>query len=194
MQFCSLEIPCIEGEGDCDNDDQCLGSLLCGKSNCKRLGEFYPDKGNCCAKLIPQQRSLQINKVTGKHFEWHSLSTNVSSLATFSFSPVPAVPDKTSAGKLIRNHNISFLSDFTYIISRAWQVVSIPGILASDGLHFLVWKNCKLVNKHHCTILLQRRGKSSPFMMDHKYWTSVQTSFTSLIVTSVWIGNRAFNT
>ena len=57
-KICSQETPCLDGEGNCNDDTQCVGNLLCGKDNCKRLGEFYPDKGNCCvATLYHIQRS-----------------------------------------------------------------------------------------------------------------------------------------
>eukprot|EP00092_Neocalanus_flemingeri_P079712 GFUD01099333.1.p1 GENE.GFUD01099333.1~~GFUD01099333.1.p1 ORF type:complete len:397 (-),score=80.51 GFUD01099333.1:13-1203(-) len=53
---CSPKKPCMEGEGDCENDAECRGNLVCGTNNCKRLGEFYPDKGNCCEKQVQGQR------------------------------------------------------------------------------------------------------------------------------------------
>ena len=31
---CSLDAPCNDGEGDCDNDEECLGSLVCGNDKC----------------------------------------------------------------------------------------------------------------------------------------------------------------
>jgi len=33
---CSESFPCAQGGGDCDNDDQCQGSLVCGADNCAR--------------------------------------------------------------------------------------------------------------------------------------------------------------
>jgi hypothetical protein len=38
----------MKEKGNCVSDD---GDLLCGKNNCKRLGELYPEKGNCCEKF-----------------------------------------------------------------------------------------------------------------------------------------------
>ena len=32
--FCQVEFPCSEQEGDCDSNDECQGSLLCGLKNC----------------------------------------------------------------------------------------------------------------------------------------------------------------
>merc|ERR1712106_645199 len=36
---CTSATPCKYAEGDCDNDDECAGSLVCGLDNCKY---FYP--------------------------------------------------------------------------------------------------------------------------------------------------------
>jgi len=36
--FCSATCPCRSGEGDCDSDSECRGSLQCGLSNSKRHG------------------------------------------------------------------------------------------------------------------------------------------------------------
>ena len=36
--------PCKEGEGDCDDDTECEGSLVCGKDNC----ESGPSDMDCC--------------------------------------------------------------------------------------------------------------------------------------------------
>ena len=47
---CTPESPCHEGEGDCDNDDDCSGDLVCGQNNCPqgfpaRFSRHAPD---CC--------------------------------------------------------------------------------------------------------------------------------------------------
>jgi len=39
---------CLEGEGDCDNNDECAASLVCGHDNC---GAGFPSKKyDCCEK------------------------------------------------------------------------------------------------------------------------------------------------
>ena len=40
---CTTEEPCDEGDGDCDSDDQCSGSLICGHDNCP-----WKDNDDCC--------------------------------------------------------------------------------------------------------------------------------------------------
>ena len=40
---CRPDKPCVEGEGDCDTDDDCLGELVCGKQNC-----LWGDRDDCC--------------------------------------------------------------------------------------------------------------------------------------------------
>ena len=41
---CSAAFPCALGGGDCDNDDQCQGNLVCGADNC--LSEFSSNGHN----------------------------------------------------------------------------------------------------------------------------------------------------
>jgi len=47
---CTKAAPCGVGEGDCDNDKECSGNLVCGKNNCPeeftyKYGKNRPD---CC--------------------------------------------------------------------------------------------------------------------------------------------------
>ena len=44
-ECCTAENQCDVSEGDCDEDDDCLGDLVCGTDNC--LPEF-PDTHDCC--------------------------------------------------------------------------------------------------------------------------------------------------
>ena len=37
--------------GDCDTDDDCEGSLMCGKNNCK--GDFFNNDDDCCTDIPP---------------------------------------------------------------------------------------------------------------------------------------------
>jgi len=49
---CSEEAPCKEKGGDCDNDAECEGSLVCGTNNCR---DFQPDAEesyDCCVKPV----------------------------------------------------------------------------------------------------------------------------------------------
>ena len=41
---CSQESPCANGEGDCDDASDCVGSLVCGNDNC----EAGPRGLDCC--------------------------------------------------------------------------------------------------------------------------------------------------
>jgi len=44
---CTQQNPCTKGEGDCDQDHDCIGDLVCGKDNCHDdLG--FPWWGDCC--------------------------------------------------------------------------------------------------------------------------------------------------
>merc|ERR1719318_477414 len=42
---CTKDKPCDEGEGDCDDDTECRGSLVCGKDNCP-----WGDDDDCCKR------------------------------------------------------------------------------------------------------------------------------------------------
>ena len=45
---CSSSNQCLEGEGNCDDNDDCIGNLQCGQNNCdKGLGLFDSDS-DCC--------------------------------------------------------------------------------------------------------------------------------------------------
>ena len=41
---CSLNSPCANGKGNCDNDSDCEGTLVCGTDNC----ESGPRGLDCC--------------------------------------------------------------------------------------------------------------------------------------------------
>ena len=43
---CASARPCKENQGDCDNDSQCEGNLVCGKNNCGR--SFTWKWADCC--------------------------------------------------------------------------------------------------------------------------------------------------
>ena len=46
---CSFNYPCDVGEGDCDNDKDCLGDLVCGNNNCKSFDSAWSNKCfDCC--------------------------------------------------------------------------------------------------------------------------------------------------
>ena len=42
---CTALYPCELGEGDCDNDGECVGSLVCGTNNC---GGIFESSADCC--------------------------------------------------------------------------------------------------------------------------------------------------
>ena len=43
---CSSASPCTFNEGDCDTNEDCIGDLVCGISNC--IGSKYPPNVDCC--------------------------------------------------------------------------------------------------------------------------------------------------
>ena len=42
---CSALHPCELGGGDCDNDGECAGNLVCGSNNC---GGIFESTADCC--------------------------------------------------------------------------------------------------------------------------------------------------
>ena len=44
---CTKETPCKEGDGDCDSDEDCLGSLYCETDSC--TGDGFDVTDDCCA-------------------------------------------------------------------------------------------------------------------------------------------------
>ena len=47
---CTAKAPCGFGEGDCDNDLECKGDLICGQKNC---GTEFPWSGSDCCTASP---------------------------------------------------------------------------------------------------------------------------------------------
>ena len=45
-KYCTLQSPCQINEGDCDDDKDCVGSLICGIQNCE--DQRYPENADCC--------------------------------------------------------------------------------------------------------------------------------------------------
>lgn len=45
---CTSDSPCQKGFGDCDSDDDCLGDLKCGDSNCPYKTGFWESSDDCC--------------------------------------------------------------------------------------------------------------------------------------------------
>ena len=57
---CSSSHPCSEGEGDCDRDSDCSGSLVCGSNNCNGGSSGL----DCCEQ---PQRSTCVITTNTKH-------------------------------------------------------------------------------------------------------------------------------
>ena len=47
---CTMDQPCDEGEGDCKDDFECSGDLVCGNNNCQQFGNIFHEKDDCCTK------------------------------------------------------------------------------------------------------------------------------------------------
>ena len=53
-ECCSIQNPCVEGAGDCDEDDECEGDLVCGSNNCG--AEFTWGSADCCEKKVDEPK------------------------------------------------------------------------------------------------------------------------------------------
>ena len=42
---CTPTNPCLDGQGDCDRNEDCVGNLICGVDNC---GPSFSSIENCC--------------------------------------------------------------------------------------------------------------------------------------------------
>ena len=60
---CSLNSPCSEGEGDCDYDSECSGSLVCNDDSCTS-GPLGMD---CCGELIEGNAGQKYRMI----YPWH---------------------------------------------------------------------------------------------------------------------------
>ena len=59
---CATDEPCDEGDGDCDSDDQCSGSLICGHDNCP-----WKDNDDCCMKKPGRWKGERVVRVLSFH-------------------------------------------------------------------------------------------------------------------------------
>ena len=53
---------CGEGEGDCNTDNDCDGSLVCGQNNClktRNAGGLYDDQDDCCEKACTPEHPCE---------------------------------------------------------------------------------------------------------------------------------------
>jgi len=48
---CTKDHPCQLGGGDCDQDEECAGDLVCGTNNCLQFNIFASYYADCCKKL-----------------------------------------------------------------------------------------------------------------------------------------------
>jgi len=71
---CTKEKPCNVGEGDCDSDNQCAGSLVCGEDNCP-----WGDGDDCCVKEVCPEGGIGYpgNDIGGRRItkSWEECST-----------------------------------------------------------------------------------------------------------------------
>ena len=80
---------CGEGDGDCDKDSECEGSLVCGRNNCP-----WGDGDDCCMKP-PSKNEISLIGCVGPYtFKAITLGVNVTS-----FHDLPLLAARTSSTK-----------------------------------------------------------------------------------------------
>ena len=50
---------CGIGEGDCNDDIDCAGSLVCGKNNCGKTGGLWDPEDDCCENRCSSDHPCQ---------------------------------------------------------------------------------------------------------------------------------------
>ena len=57
--FCTAQQPCDESQGDCDNDGECRGNLVCGRNNCRQIhGNISISSADCCIQNITTTQDI----------------------------------------------------------------------------------------------------------------------------------------
>merc|ERR1719394_480532 len=51
--YCTASAPCKLGQGDCDSDKECIGSLVCGTDNCQNFTAQALNDADCCTNPGP---------------------------------------------------------------------------------------------------------------------------------------------
>ena len=54
---------CMEGEGDCNTDQECQGMLECGSNNCGMEGGLWDEKDDCCQRRCSLDRPCPQGRV-----------------------------------------------------------------------------------------------------------------------------------
>ena len=81
---------CGEGDGDCDDDDECEGSLECGKDNCP-----WGDGDDCCFNPRTSKNEISLIRFVGPYtVKAITLGVNVTS-----FHNLPLLAARTSSTK-----------------------------------------------------------------------------------------------
>jgi len=74
---CTEDAPCVEGEGDCEEDDECKDDLVCGNNNCKQFAAFFHPKDDCCVK-----RTVEKSNTIFEWAEWGPWTVSASGKRT----------------------------------------------------------------------------------------------------------------
>jgi len=146
---CTASNPCERGDGDCDSDDDCKGSLECGTDNCDRQGllgrwknqRLYSKTDDCCCDpTIDKKYECGVWDVTVNCFSLDSLVTLSSghpiSLSTLKKGDlVKSLDDK---GEEIFTHFLGWADKGSSNVGSFLQLATENGSIALTAHHFLM--------------------------------------------------------
>ena len=55
--------PCLDGDGTCNNNDECEGMLECGNDNCNQTTGIFSTEDDCCQSRCTVDRPCPQGKV-----------------------------------------------------------------------------------------------------------------------------------
>merc|ERR1711962_1262283 len=76
VSYCTSSGPCTFGQGDCDKDTECSGSLVCGKDNCRDFNSKADPSYDCCTNGPTTTTTTTTSTTTTK------TTTSTSTIAT----------------------------------------------------------------------------------------------------------------
>merc|ERR550525_1394397 len=66
--FCTDSSKCGVGQGDCDHNSQCQGSLVCGRDNCRDWNPAAEQLADCC--MVDPLLNTTASNGTGSCQDW----------------------------------------------------------------------------------------------------------------------------
>jgi len=97
---CTTQYLCLEGEGDCDSDDDCYGSLLCGTNNCDSV---FAGTHDCCESGVDLQYPYALHTGNKNKMNW----TNANAFCADTYGTTLATIHTDSEAQQILNMTLA---------------------------------------------------------------------------------------